>query len=97
MSANAVTSGDTVRVAPATNRIKSLPCADSTRVLPHHPRPTMAALIMTNLLQLSARYSKLNRPQKGTKFRGRYQRRNALRSGATAVRICRDVLVLPGP
>src|SRR5207244_11502458 len=35
-----------VRVAPATKRIKSLPWADSTKVLPHHPSPTMAALII---------------------------------------------------
>src|SRR5688572_29930416 len=45
-SANAVTSGDLVRVAPATNRILSLvPWTASTRVLPHQPRPTIAALI----------------------------------------------------
>src|SRR5581483_9059301 len=45
--ANASISGVTVRVVPATKRIRSLvSCTDSTSVLPHHPRPTMAARIM---------------------------------------------------
>src|ERR1051326_3071740 len=45
-SANVFISGEIVRVAPATNRMKSLPWTDSTRVLPHQPKPTMAALII---------------------------------------------------
>ena len=51
-SANAVTSGDFVRVAPATKRMMSLSlCTDSTIVRPHHPRPTMAALIIVRKLR----------------------------------------------
>ena len=46
-SANAVTSGETVRVAPATKRITSLSLwTDSTIVRPHQPIPTMAARII---------------------------------------------------
>jgi hypothetical protein len=44
--ANVSVSGVTVRVAPATKQIASLFAADSTSVLPHQPRPTMAALII---------------------------------------------------
>ena len=44
-AAKASTSGETVRVAPATKRISSLrPWTDSTSVLPHHPSPTMAGV-----------------------------------------------------
>jgi len=47
--ANASTSGDTVRVAMAEKRMTSLPSAsDSTSVLPHQPKPTMAALITSH-------------------------------------------------
>src|SRR5580704_4342357 len=35
-----------VRVVPATNLIASLFSADSTRVLPHQPSPTIPALII---------------------------------------------------
>ena len=43
----ALNSGDGVREAPATKRMTSLvPCTDSTTVFPHHPIPTIAALII---------------------------------------------------
>ena len=47
-SLNAFTSGDTVRVAPATKRIWSLSATASTSVRPHQPIPTIAALIIHN-------------------------------------------------
>src|SRR5271154_6011557 len=43
--ANASTSGVIVRVVADVKRMTSLFSADSTSVLPHHPSPTMPALI----------------------------------------------------
>src|SRR5204862_7036833 len=58
-SANALSSGEIVRVVPATKRMSSLAAgpalSDSTRVFPHHPRPTIAALIMAGASELHAR------------------------------------------
>src|SRR5579871_955737 len=58
-----------VRVAPATNRMASLCSPDSTRVLPHQPRPTIAALIIADSfgsvagLRLHRHHDATNRPE----------------------------------
>src|SRR5687767_351454 len=52
--AKASTSALTVRVCRAVKRMRSLPTSDSTMVLPQVPRPTTAALIITQFLDCFA-------------------------------------------